>query len=84
MYAKVETCDWTGTFQTQVIGAHLSPTRGSDIKEVWVHVSDFLRHLCSCFGYGYGIWNSEAEVNEDVYVFCIRLWKGDFCRERVR
>jgi hypothetical protein len=51
---------------------------------MWLDGSDFLRHLCSCFGYGYGIWNSEAEVNEDVYVFCIRLWKGDFCRERVR
>jgi hypothetical protein len=25
MYAKVETCDWTGTFYTQVIGVHLSP-----------------------------------------------------------
>jgi hypothetical protein len=36
IYAKVETCDWTGTFYTQAIGAHLSP-RGSDIKEVWVH-----------------------------------------------
>jgi hypothetical protein len=32
IYAKVDTCDWTGPFYTQVIGAHLSP-RGSDIKE---------------------------------------------------
>jgi hypothetical protein len=33
IYAKVDTCDWTGTFYTQVIGAHLSPP-GSDIKGV--------------------------------------------------
>jgi hypothetical protein len=36
--AKVDTHDWTGTFYTQVIGAHLSPS-GSDIKEVWVYVA---------------------------------------------
>jgi hypothetical protein len=40
IYAKVDTCDWTGTFYAQVIGAHLSP-RGSDIKEVRVY-SDFM------------------------------------------
>jgi hypothetical protein len=31
----VSTCDWTGTFFTQVIGAHLFP-KGSDITEVLV------------------------------------------------
>jgi hypothetical protein len=33
IYAKVDTCDWTGTFYSHVIGAHLFP-KGSDIKEV--------------------------------------------------
>jgi hypothetical protein len=31
--AKVETCDCTETFRGQVIGAHLSPQVGSDIRE---------------------------------------------------
>ena len=40
-----DTCDWTGTFYTQVIGADLS--RGSDTKEFWVYIaeaSDQIKH----------------------------------------
>jgi hypothetical protein len=36
IYAKVDTCHWTRTFDTQVMGAHSSP-RGSDSKGVWVY-----------------------------------------------